>query len=111
MASDQECAADAKQQLQIVVIGAGAAGLVAAREAVREGHSVRVYESGNAIGGTWIYTDEVESDPTGAASLMKTSRRRSGSCTGAQIAILSHVLAHNSRALLSRAGVPTHEAS
>ena len=43
------------------VIGAGAAGLVAARELVREGHHVTVFEKGSGTGGVWVYTDEVES--------------------------------------------------
>ena len=57
------------QQLKVVVIGAGAAGLVAAREAIREGHSVDVLESGSAVGGVWIYSNEVETDPTGENAL------------------------------------------
>ncbi|KAF3568800.1 hypothetical protein DY000_02012200 [Brassica cretica] len=47
----------------VAVIGAGAAGLVAARELRREGHSVVVFERQNQVGGTWIYTDHVEQDP------------------------------------------------
>ena len=43
------------------VIGAGAAGLVAARELVREGHHVTVFEKGSGTGGVWVYTDDVES--------------------------------------------------
>ncbi len=42
------------------VIGAGAAGLVAARELVFEGHHVTVFEKGSSTGGVWVYTDEVE---------------------------------------------------
>lgn len=42
------------------MIGAGAAGLVAARELVREGHHVTVFEKGSGTGGVWVYTDEVE---------------------------------------------------
>ncbi|XP_061988846.1 flavin-containing monooxygenase FMO GS-OX-like 4 [Rosa rugosa] len=49
----------------VAVIGAGAAGLVAARELRREGHTVVVFERGDQIGGTWVYTPEVESDPIG----------------------------------------------
>ncbi|KAF3795256.1 Flavin-containing monooxygenase FMO GS-OX-like 2, partial [Nymphaea thermarum] len=48
--------------MEVAVIGAGAAGLVAAREMKREGHSVIVYERGHALGGNWVYTPEVESD-------------------------------------------------
>ncbi|ANM58707.1 flavin containing monooxygenase FMO GS-OX-like protein [Arabidopsis thaliana] len=47
----------------VAVIGAGAAGLVAARELRREGHSVVVFERGNHIGGVWAYTPNVEPDP------------------------------------------------
>ncbi|VVB01588.1 unnamed protein product [Arabis nemorensis] len=47
----------------VAVIGAGATGLVTARELRREGHSVVVFERQNQVGGTWIYTDHVEPDP------------------------------------------------
>ncbi|KAI4315283.1 hypothetical protein L6164_028112 [Bauhinia variegata] len=50
---------------RVAVIGAGAAGLVAARELRREGHRVVVFERGDQVGGTWVYTSEVESDPIG----------------------------------------------
>lgn len=49
----------------VAVIGAGAAGLVAARELRREGHEVVVFERGNKIGGTWVYNPTTESDPLG----------------------------------------------
>ncbi|GAB2274134.1 hypothetical protein Dimus_008906 [Dionaea muscipula] len=49
----------------VAVIGGGAAGLVAARELRREGHKVVVYERGAQVGGTWVYTHEVESDSIG----------------------------------------------
>jgi cation diffusion facilitator CzcD-associated flavoprotein CzcO len=42
------------------VIGAGAAGLVAVRELLREGHAVTAFEAGATCGGTWRYTPEVE---------------------------------------------------
>lgn len=44
------------------VIGAGAAGLVAAREMLREGHRVAVYEQTQSIGGTWVFEEEVDED-------------------------------------------------
>ncbi|KAK7307795.1 hypothetical protein VNO77_41174 [Canavalia gladiata] len=49
----------------VAVIGGGAAGLVAARELRREGHRVVVFERGEKVGGTWVYTTDVESDPLG----------------------------------------------
>ncbi|KAK9277113.1 hypothetical protein L1049_006652 [Liquidambar formosana] len=49
----------------VAIIGAGAAGLCAARELRLEGHNVAVYERENQIGGTWVYTPKVESDPIG----------------------------------------------
>lgn len=49
----------------VAVIGAGAAGLVAARELCREGHEVVVFEKEDQVGGTWVYTQEVDSDPLG----------------------------------------------
>ncbi|CAK9171132.1 unnamed protein product [Ilex paraguariensis] len=50
---------------KVAVIGAGAAGLVAARELRSEGHSVVVFEREKQIGGTWIYNPNTESDPLG----------------------------------------------
>lgn len=47
------------------VVGAGAAGLVAARELMALGHQVTVYEKTNSIGGVWAYTEETEDDPLG----------------------------------------------
>lgn len=49
----------------VAVIGAGAAGLVAARELRREGHRVVVFEKGEEVGGMWVYSPEVDSDPLG----------------------------------------------
>ncbi|XP_060674609.1 flavin-containing monooxygenase FMO GS-OX-like 4 isoform X1 [Ziziphus jujuba] len=49
----------------VAVIGAGASGLVAARELRREGHTAVVFERGDQIGGVWVYTPEVESDTLG----------------------------------------------
>ncbi|KAL5748516.1 hypothetical protein ACOSP7_025558 [Xanthoceras sorbifolium] len=50
---------------RVAVIGAGAAGLVAARELRREGHVVVVFEKEDKVGGTWVYTEEVDSDQLG----------------------------------------------
>ncbi|XP_059651579.1 flavin-containing monooxygenase FMO GS-OX5-like isoform X2 [Cornus florida] len=53
------------RSLKVAVIGAGAAGLIAARELQSEGHRVVVYEKGDRLGGTWVYDSRVESDPLG----------------------------------------------
>lgn len=45
------------------VVGAGAAGLAAARELLRAGHRVTVMEARHNIGGVWDYTDEVREQP------------------------------------------------
>jgi hypothetical protein len=42
---------------RVAVIGAGAAGLAAARELRSEGHEVSVFESGSVVGGTWVYSE------------------------------------------------------
>ncbi|KAA8521868.1 hypothetical protein F0562_012510 [Nyssa sinensis] len=49
----------------VAVIGAGAGGLVAARELLREGHKVVVFEREDEVGGTWVYNPVIESDPLG----------------------------------------------
>lgn len=36
------------------VIGAGASGLICARECVREGHEVVIFEKSEVSGGTWV---------------------------------------------------------
>ncbi|CAH9110220.1 unnamed protein product [Cuscuta epithymum] len=51
--------------LRVAVIGAGVAGLAAARELKREGHRVVVYEKSGQLGGIWVFNPEVESDPLG----------------------------------------------
>lgn len=51
----------------VAVIGAGAAGLVTARQLKRVGLSPVVFEAEPALGGTWTYTDDVESDPLSVA--------------------------------------------
>lgn len=44
------------------MIGAGAAGLVTARELLREGHDVIVFEQTKSVGGVWVYDPEIEGD-------------------------------------------------
>ncbi|KAK4285404.1 hypothetical protein QN277_002104 [Acacia crassicarpa] len=53
------------QSLTVAVIGAGVAGLCAARELLREGHTVVVFEKSDQIGGTWRYDPRTDSDPIG----------------------------------------------
>lgn len=50
---------------KVCVVGCGAAGLAAARELRKEGHEVVVFERGSQLGGLWVYSPEVESDPLG----------------------------------------------
>uniref|UniRef100_A0ACD5ZH98 Uncharacterized protein n=1 Tax=Avena sativa TaxID=4498 RepID=A0ACD5ZH98_AVESA len=53
---------------RVAVIGAGAAGLMAARELQREGHTPVVFERDTAVGGNWRYEDpkaSAEDDPLG----------------------------------------------
>jgi cation diffusion facilitator CzcD-associated flavoprotein CzcO len=55
--------------LRLAVVGAGAAGLVAARELRREGHAPVVFERAAAVGGTWLYMPPATAaDPLGAAA-------------------------------------------
>ncbi|XP_020593960.1 flavin-containing monooxygenase FMO GS-OX-like 3 isoform X2 [Phalaenopsis equestris] len=51
----------------VAVIGGGVSvsGLCAARELLREGHRVVVFEKTNRIGGTWVYNPYTDSDPSG----------------------------------------------
>ncbi|KAL4354594.1 hypothetical protein GQ457_06G032820 [Hibiscus cannabinus] len=53
------------QSSKVAVIGAGTAGLLTARELQREGHRVTVFEKADKVGGTWLYSSQVESDPLG----------------------------------------------
>ena len=52
-------------QRSIAVVGAGAAGLVTAREAMDAGHDVTLFEQSDRVGGLWIYRESAESDPLG----------------------------------------------
>jgi cation diffusion facilitator CzcD-associated flavoprotein CzcO len=54
---------------RVAVIGAGAAGLVAARELRREGHDPVVFERAAGVGGTWLYDAAVSSDPLDAGGV------------------------------------------
>ena len=41
------------------IIGAGASGLYAAKECLKSGHSVTIFEQSNEVGGVWFYTPEI----------------------------------------------------
>lgn len=51
--------------MKLCVIGAGAAGLCAARHGAQFGYEVTVFEKSSEIGGTWVYTDETGKDKNG----------------------------------------------
>ncbi|OEL15435.1 Flavin-containing monooxygenase FMO GS-OX-like 2 [Dichanthelium oligosanthes] len=59
----------------VAVVGAGAAGLVAARELLREGLGVAVFEKSGRAGGTWAYdpraddADPLSRDPAGPGAV------------------------------------------
>lgn len=47
------------------IIGAGLAGVNAARHALHAGGDVTVFEQTSKVGGTWVYTDETGKDKYG----------------------------------------------
>ena len=47
------------------MVGAGAAGLAAAKQLREHGHAVRVFEMSNDVGGVWQYEEKVEADLMG----------------------------------------------
>ncbi|XP_031329211.1 flavin-containing monooxygenase FMO GS-OX4-like isoform X2 [Photinus pyralis] len=51
--------------MKVAVVGAGPAGLVAAKYSVQHGHECDVFEQTGAFGGVWIYTDDVGVDKEG----------------------------------------------
>lgn len=82
-------AAAPPKSCSVAVIGAGAAGLAAARELLREGHTPWVFEQGRATGGVWVYSNETDETPLGANDPTKRAHSRwghssesSGSCHG-----------------------------
>lgn len=54
---------------KIVIIGAGASGLCAARHAISKGYDVSIFEQTDHVGGTWAYTDRTGNDDYGLPSL------------------------------------------
>lgn len=55
-----------RRRAEVAVVGAGAAGLVAARELLREGLTVSVFEKSGHVGGTWAYSPRADADPLGS---------------------------------------------
>ena len=49
----------------VAIVGAGAAGLVAAQQMREHGLIPTIFEQSNRVGGVWLYSDQVESDPLG----------------------------------------------
>ncbi|TVU48700.1 hypothetical protein EJB05_08345, partial [Eragrostis curvula] len=60
--------------LRVAVIGAGAAGLAAARELRSEGHVPVVFERAGEVGGTWIYDDAAGEEAANSTSLYASLR-------------------------------------
>ena len=63
--AEPSSAPPARRVARVAVVGAGAAGLAAARELKAEGHAVVVFEQAREVGGVWVYDPRVESDPLG----------------------------------------------
>lgn len=51
--------------LNVAVIGAGAAGLVAAKYSLAEGCKVTIYEQASELGGIWVYNEKTNKDQYG----------------------------------------------
>lgn len=50
---------------KVCVIGAGTAGLCAAKHSITAGLSVTIFEQANSVGGTWVYTENIGHDEFG----------------------------------------------
>lgn len=51
--------------MHIAVIGAGMAGICAAKHAINRGYKVTVFEQAKQVGGTWVYSDNIGTDEFG----------------------------------------------
>lgn len=51
--------------MDVCIIGAGAAGLAAARHCKDAGFSCVVYEMSPEVGGVWVYTEDTHEDKYG----------------------------------------------
>lgn len=52
-------------KMHVCIIGAGTAGLCAAKTAIQNGLNVTVFELSKQVGGTWVYSDQVGKDEFG----------------------------------------------
>ncbi|XP_037410862.1 flavin-containing monooxygenase FMO GS-OX-like 8 isoform X2 [Triticum dicoccoides] len=59
---DTACGSKPPRSKKVCVIGAGMAGLAAARELRREGHDVTVLEQSGDVGGQWLYDPRTDAD-------------------------------------------------
>jgi cation diffusion facilitator CzcD-associated flavoprotein CzcO len=50
--------------MHVAVIGAGAAGLCAAKHLLQRGQQVTVFEHGSHVGGLWVYGNDNGMSPT-----------------------------------------------
>lgn len=57
--------------VKIAVIGAGACGITATKQALDQGFEVTVFEKTNRIGGLWQWSPTLDED--GIASVMKST--------------------------------------
>ncbi|CAN6311949.1 unnamed protein product [Urochloa humidicola] len=62
-----------RRRAEVAVVGAGAAGLVAARELLREGHAVSVFEKSGRAGGTWAYDPRADAADPAAPGAVHSS--------------------------------------
>ncbi|CAL4940547.1 unnamed protein product [Urochloa decumbens] len=63
-----------RRRAEVAVVGAGAAGLAAARELLREGHAVSVFEKSGRAGGTWAYDPRTDAaDPASPGATVHSS--------------------------------------
>lgn len=56
---------DLFRKKHLAVIGAGTAGLCAAKHAIQNGFDVTVFERAAQVGGTWVYSDAIGKDKYG----------------------------------------------
>lgn len=51
--------------MRVAIVGGGAAGLSSAKHVKAGGHECELFEMAAQVGGTWVYTDDVEKDKYG----------------------------------------------